>query len=186
MIPSVSVVVLNWNSGPLGAEAARSVLAQSHPKVELVVVDNGSDDDSLAKIKAVAPEAVYVQLATNRGFAAGMNAGIAANRSDFVVPLNCDATLDPDFVRSALAVHWAHPQTAIVGAKVRSADHVSGPLDLTWTMRVAFRDTDRLTTCHKADGSCPVMRRAALDQVIETFGSGPYDESYDTYGEDLD
>jgi hypothetical protein len=182
----VSVVVLNWNSGELGEAAVRSARAQSWPDVEVIVVDNASDDDSLDRIRAAHPTVTVVANDENTGFARGMNAGIAAAGGAFVLPLNCDAELHPDYVATLCRVLDEHPGAAAAGGRVASPRvGDSGPLAVTRTMRTADLPLDEPLDADKLNGACPLFRRTALDEVIERFG-GPYDETYDMYGEDVD
>ena len=184
--PLVSVVVLNWNSGELGAEAVASAAAQTWPAVEIIVVDNASTDDSLDRILERHDDVTVVRNDTNLAFAQGMNSGIAVATGAFVLPLNCDATLDPDYVETLVGVLAREPRAAAAGGRVESARAgESGPIAITATMRTRALPTDRATICDKLNGATPLFRRDALDQVIEMFG-GPYDPTYDMYGEDID
>lgn len=182
-----SIVILNWNSGDLGERAVRSALAQTGAAVDVVVVDNASDDDSLAIIESAHRSSIsIVRNEHNLGFGPGMNSGIASSTGTFVLPLNCDAELDADYVATLIRVLDAEPRAAAAGGCVRS-DRVgtSGPLSITRTMRTSPLPTDASTSCAKVNGACPLFRRAALDQVTAMFG-GPYDPTYSMYGEDVD
>ncbi|MEM7142434.1 MAG: glycosyltransferase family 2 protein [Actinomycetota bacterium] len=182
----VSVVVLNWNSGDLGLAAVASVAALDHSDVETIVVDNASDDDSLDRILAAHPDVVVVRNDENLAFARGMNTGIAVATGEFVLPLNCDATLDPGYVSTLIDVLRREPRAAAAGGRVESERvGASGPIEITSTMRTHGLPVDAPTVCDKLNGACPVFRGAALDQVHGMFG-GPYDPTYDMYGEDVD
>ena len=182
----VSIVVLNWNSGELGAAAVASATAQTWPDIEVIVVDNASDDDSLERIRAAHGDVTVVANEENTGFARGMNCGIQAATGTFVLPLNCDAELDPDYVSTLMGVLHAYPDAAAAGGRVgspRVGD--SGPLAITRTMRTRNLPIDDAGAPDKLNGACPLFRMAALDQVVVRFG-GPYDDTYDMYGEDVD
>ena len=184
--PLVSVVVLNWNSGDLGAQAVASVAAQTWPEIEIIVVDNASTDDSVDRIIDEHEDLTIVRNDTNLAFARGMNSGIAVAKGRFVLPLNCDATLDPDYLETLMGVMEREPRAAAAGGRVESARAgESGPIEITATMRTRALPTDRAMVCDKLNGATPLFRRDALDQVVELFG-GPYDPTYDMYGEDVD
>ena len=184
--PIVSVVVLNWNSGDMGADAVTSVAVQTWPAVEIIVVDNASTDDSLDRIRARHDDLVVVQNDENLAFARGMNSGIAVATGRFVLPLNCDATLAPDYIETLVGVLEREPRAAAAGGLVESTRAgVSGPIEITATMRTKSLPTGTAMICDKLNGATPLFRRDALDQVIEIFG-GPYDPTYDMYGEDID
>lgn len=191
--PVASVVILNWNGGDLVVESARSVRRQG-PPVELVVVDNASSDDSLARVEeAVAPE-VVIRCPDNMGFARGMNLGFRAARSDIVILLNCDAILDPDFVTAAIDV-VADPRVGVFGGpswrprETADSEPVldAGPITLTRTMRVADLDEpDRSRAVPKTTGSALGLVRSRLAAAGLLLDGAPYDESFWTYGEDND
>ncbi len=182
----VSVVILNWNSDDMGADAVDSVAVQTWPEVEIIVVDNASTDDSLDQILARHPDVTVVRNDTNLAFARGMNSGIAVATGTYVLPLNCDATLSPTYVATLVDVLDREPRAAAAGGLVESARAgASGPIEITATMRTRSLPTDRATICDKLNGATPLFRRSALDQVIDLFG-GPYDPTYDMYGEDVD
>jgi len=97
----VSVIIVNFRTPELTAEAIRSALAQPEAQ-EIIVVDNASADDSLAKLEHEFnnnPRITILPLEHNGGFGAGNNAGVEASTSEFVFLLNSDAT----FHQGALA-----------------------------------------------------------------------------------
>ena len=181
-----SIVVLNWNGGALLADAVSSATSQTWGDVEVIVVDNASTDDSVAALLAAAPDTTVVYNTSNLGFSGGMNTGVAAATGEFVLPLNCDAQLEPDYVETLVSVLRHHPAVAGAGGRVTSGRvGVSGPLAITNTMRTRGLPADEAVRCDKVNGACPLFRGHALDQVVGLFG-GPYDGTYDTYGEDVD
>ncbi|MFB9650023.1 glycosyltransferase family 2 protein [Curtobacterium pusillum] len=92
-----AVVVVNWNRADLTARAARAVLDDGAAD-QVIVVDNGSSDDSVAVLRRDLPDATVLARATNGGFAAGANTGIRHADADVVVLLNNDAEPAPGFV----------------------------------------------------------------------------------------
>ena len=100
-----SIIVLNWNGRHLLQEslpALEAAIERSGRPHELLVVDNGSDDDSISWLKQRHPQAKLVQLARNLGFAEGNNRGVAAARHDIVVLVNNDMIVAPDFLEPLL------------------------------------------------------------------------------------
>jgi N-acetylglucosaminyl-diphospho-decaprenol L-rhamnosyltransferase len=89
---SVAVVIPSWNSAQLLPRCLDSIAAQDG-EVELLVVDNGSTDGSLALLEERGVE--HVALPTNTGFAAAVNLGVARVNSAAVLVLNADAVLEP-------------------------------------------------------------------------------------------
>ena len=97
---SVLVVIPCFNQAEYLAEAIESALAQTHP-VAVLVVDDGSTDDS-AEVARRYPVRLVQQ--ENRGVSAARNAGIAATKSDWIIPLDADDWLDPTTVEMLLGL----------------------------------------------------------------------------------
>jgi glycosyltransferase involved in cell wall biosynthesis len=87
--PLVSVVVVNYNYGRFLPQAIDSVLAQSYPEIELLVVDDGSTDDSLDVVRAYGPRVRLIRQA-NGGVSAARNHGIRQSRGALVAFLDAD------------------------------------------------------------------------------------------------
>ena len=187
----VAVVVLNWESGELGARAVGSALALDWPDVEVVVVDNASADDSMGEIERRFGDRVRaVRNEANVGFALGMAAGFEATSGEFVVSLNCDAALDPGFARALVGALRRHPDAAAAGGTVRS-ERIgdTGPIEITATMRTRRGPTAAARACDKVDGACTMFRRSALEHLVQVGVRdrlAPYDVGYAMYGEDVD
>ena len=127
---ALSVVLVTRNSADFVAAAISSLAGVAH---EVIVVDNGSEDDTVAIVKRRAPEALLFENAVNRGFGAAANQGLRASRADLVMFLNPDAELLPGAVRLLITVIEAHPQLALVGPQLIDS---SGGLQ---TSHAAFR-----------------------------------------------
>jgi GT2 family glycosyltransferase len=93
-------------------------VAQDYPAHSIVLVDNGSTDDSAARLRAGWGDAVsYVQTGSNLGVAGGYNAGIRAalaGGASYVTLCNNDVVLQPSFVRELVAVFEARPRAGVV------------------------------------------------------------------------
>ena len=98
MRPSISVVILNWNGLAHLGVCLSALRAQTYRDFETVLVDNGSRDGSADFVREHFPEVRVVALAVNRGFAGGVNAGVAASRGEFVALLNNDTQADPGWL----------------------------------------------------------------------------------------
>lgn len=94
----VSIVILNWNGLKLVSECIKSVLAQTYPEIELVVIDNASTDGSARHTKETFPQVHLIENSANLGFSKAINQGIKASSSRYVMPLNFDVVLDKNFV----------------------------------------------------------------------------------------
>ncbi len=116
----LSVVIPSYENAGLLAEclAALARAAAAHPalRIEVIVVDNGSQDGSAAVAQAAALPVRLVALARNRGFAAAVNAGLRLRRGRHVLLLNSDACVAPDVLARGVALLDAHPAIGVVGA----------------------------------------------------------------------
>lgn len=117
--PLVSVIVTCYNYGRYVAQALDSALAQRYPNVEIVVVNDGSTDDSREVLARYADRVRVIEQA-NQGAIAAYNAGFAASRGDIVVLLDADDALEPDALARVVAV-WG-PQVAKVQWELRIID----------------------------------------------------------------
>ena len=131
--PTISVVIPNWNGWHHLEECLTALRGQTYQDFEVIVVDNGSRDSSVAEVRTRFPEVRLVCLADNQGFAAGCNAGIAAARGEFVALLNNDTRVDPGWLA---AVHRASQQFEETGQAEPRYDM--------WACRVVLADRPEL------------------------------------------
>lgn len=94
--PLVTAVIPAYNAAAFVRDAVGSVLDQTHPHVEVVVVDDGSRDDTLAVARRLESTRVTVLAQPNRGASAARNAGLTAARGEYVQFLDADDLLHPD------------------------------------------------------------------------------------------
>ena len=113
---TVSVIIVNWN-GRRHLEICLPVLyAQTRPADEIIVVDNGSSDDSAAFVRAHHPEVILVETGENRGFSGGNIAGYARATGDYVVLLNNDTKPLPGFLEALIKSADARADVGVVAA----------------------------------------------------------------------
>jgi glycosyltransferase involved in cell wall biosynthesis len=114
--PSISVIIPCFNQGHYLREAVESVLRQSHPRVEVIIVNDGSTDDTPA-VAASFGSAVRYLSKQNAGLPAARNSGILAATGDFLQFLDADDYLLPDtFEKFMAAVHLAPSRDVYFGA----------------------------------------------------------------------
>lgn len=97
--PKVTCIVLNWNGWRDTVECLSALKECTYPELSVVVVDNGSSDNSVAEIKAAHPDVVLLESKTNLGFAGGNNIGIRyalAQGAEYVWLLNNDTKPDAE------------------------------------------------------------------------------------------
>jgi hypothetical protein len=186
----VAVVVPNWNGRRWLPGLVASLRAQTRPADEVVVVDNGSTDGSLAWLEEAGVRTVA--LGENTGFAAAVNRGIAATTSGAIALVNTDVELEPDWIARAVARLEREPALGSVATKmVLMAD--PGVLDDAGDVLrrdgVAEQrghgrpDGPRFTRAGSVWGACAGAAVFRRDAVIAVGG---FDERLFAYLEDVD
>jgi GT2 family glycosyltransferase len=122
MPKKVSIIVINYNGMRYVDSCLDSILKQSYQNFELIFVDNASTDGSLEHARQRFPGLVYVVNDKNRGYAGGINSGLAAAVGEYIAPLNMDTEADPDWLLNMLDFMQAHPDTGAVCPKVLIMD----------------------------------------------------------------
>ena len=191
--PLVSVVVLTCNGREHLGECLGSLLDQTWPRLEIVLVVNGSSDGSAAYVRERFGEAVRVlELEHNLGYTGGNNRGISATSGRYVCLLNDDTRVEPAWVEEMVKVIESRPRCGMVACKILSYDQ-PGIIDNVG--HVVYRDGtfrgrgrleqdrgqyDRVEEVLSPSGCAMMVRRCALDE------SGCFDEDFFIYGDDAE
>lgn len=121
LTPSVAVIILNWNGRKLLEEYLPGVVMYTPSDIaDVIVADNGSDDDSVAYLKEHFPGVRVLEFEKNIGFAAGYNRAIAETRYRYTVLLNSDVAVDNDWLTPLYRFMEANPEVAACQPKIRS------------------------------------------------------------------
>jgi glycosyltransferase involved in cell wall biosynthesis len=110
--PQVSAIIPTYNRGWVLREAIDSVLAQTYPRLELIVVDDGSSDDTPSILTAYG-EQLRTLRQPNRGVSAARNAGVAAARGELIAFLDSDDLWLPEKITAQVDYFQEHPQSWI-------------------------------------------------------------------------
>src|SRR5215467_9749990 len=102
--PLVSIVINNYNYGAFVGEAIRSALSQTYSRVEVVVVDDGSTDNSRSVLETFG-KAIVCVFKTNEGQSSAFNMGFAKSSGDIVCFLDADDLFLPHKVARVVAAH---------------------------------------------------------------------------------
>jgi len=120
--PKVSVITVNWNNFNDSAECLESLRKTTYPNFEVIVVDNGSEGDDVSLLKQRLGDSIRLIVNDkNSGFAGGCNIGIKdalARGADYVVLLNNDTVVAPDFIEGLVRVAQSDERVGIAGGKV--------------------------------------------------------------------
>lgn len=162
--PKVAVVILNWNGRDDTLQCLDSVSCIDYPNYQVIVVDNGSTDDSVVRIRERFPEVVIVETGRNLGYAGGNNVGIReaiARGAEYVLVLNNDTVVDPLVVRHLVSAGEVIGNVGMLGAKVYSHDdplriQYAGSVEDRKNARFSYRGTGQLD-----DG-------VSYEEIIET------------------
>lgn len=189
----ISVVIPNWN----GAESLKKCidsLQQQSLQPHIILVDNGSIDDSIKLVETTYPDVEIVRHDHNRGYAGGVNAGfrLALERNqDYVAPFNNDATADRDWLKHLATFLDRNPEYGIAACKLLSHDgsHLdsSGEAYTVWGLPYprgrGESDTaayDNQPEIFAASGGASLYRVSMLKET------GLLDEDFFAYYEDVD
>ena len=192
--PLVYAVTVNWNCPDDTLECLQTLAAQSYPSLGLLVVDNGSTDDSVKRIRAEFPKAELLASQANQGFAAGANLGLRwAFRAgaDLVFLVNNDTLVDPEAVE-ALAAH-ARAGVGILAPLIYYAEEPAriwsaGGKRRHWTLEIHGDDRGQMDTGQWREpvardfvtGCGMLLTRELVERV------GIFDEQFFMYYEDSD
>lgn len=166
-VPRVSVVMPVYNVEAYVAEAIDSVLAQTMPDFELIVVDDGGQDGSMDVVRGYADPRIRVISQANRGLAGARNTGIAAARASIVAFLDSDDRWLPE----KLALHTIHldcnSDIGVSFSPSQIIDDTGAVTRLRMRPRLqAITPRDIFRRNPVGNGSAPVIRRSALDTVL--------------------
>ena len=114
----VSVILVTWNSAQYLRRCLDALRQQTHGAIELIAIDNASADDSIAFVEPHAT--TLIRNDTNRGFSAAVNQGIAIARGEFVLLLNPDCFLAPDYIEHLIAAMNAPDVGSATGMLMRA------------------------------------------------------------------
>lgn len=193
MKPKICVIIPNWNGKDVILHALRSLQHQTLPH-HVIVVDNGSEDDSVETIKRRFPRVEIIALAKNHGFTGGVNIGIRKALKDkfsFIALLNNDAVVDRHWLKTLVRVLKERPDVMIATGKLLRNDHKhfdscgefirqSGmpfPRGRDETDRGQF---DQAGYVFAASGGASLYRSLLFQEI------GLFDEDFFAYFEDVD
>jgi GT2 family glycosyltransferase len=116
--PLVSVTIVTYNSARYLDECLKSVFSQEYWPLEVVLVDNASSDETRELLSDYEGLARVISNGRNTGFAAGQNQAIAVARGDWVLALNPDVRLEPEFISRLVEAGQSDPNVGTVCGKL--------------------------------------------------------------------
>jgi GT2 family glycosyltransferase len=198
--PSVLLSIVTWNSAASIEACLRSVLAQSYRDFAVWVIDNASADDTCARVQALAAQDARLQLhrlPTNTGFCGGHNYALDRTTHPYVLLVNPDVELAPDYLARALTAMARDARIGTVcGLLLQSADadpriDSAGMVALPggrYTLRLHGQPLSSTPVqsgwVDGADGALPLFRRRFIDD-LRVEGQF-FDERFFAHKEDWD
>jgi|GEM_PF-264509 len=187
----LSVIIPTWDGWDLLRSCLAALDAQERRADEVVVVDNGSTDGTPERLREAFPQVAVVALATNAGFAAAVNRGVARSSGDAVVLLNNDTVPEPGWLAALEQVALAHPAAAFVtskmldpsGTRIDTAGDVIDTAGMPRQRGHGEPDDGRYDVVEEVLSGCggaTLYRRAILERL------GGFDERFFAYYEDAD
>lgn len=197
--PDLSIIIVSWNTADALAACLHSLKAAppSGLVFETIVVDNASNDESVARLRAHHRDVRLIESGRNLGFAGGNNLGLQASRGRYGVLLNSDTVVAPGALETLVEFLESHPSAAACGPRLLRPDGSSQPFAFgadpspAYLLRRGFKrlllqeplhdwEASTTQTVDWVAGTCLVARRAAWEQI------GLLDEAFFMYFEDND
>ncbi len=188
----ISVVIPNWNGKHHLELCLPTLQRQTMRDFEIIVVDNGSHDGSVAFLREQFPKTRLISLPENRGFSAAVNAGIKAASGDLIALLNNDTEADACWLEELQAAADMHPGISCFASRVLcvpdrglvdSAGDGYNLCGTAWNFGKGKPDGpffDQPRAVFGASGAASFYRRAFFDEI------GLFDEDFFAYYEDVD
>jgi GT2 family glycosyltransferase len=190
---TIDVVIVNYNAGRMLARVVAALHAQTFRDFRVVIVDNGSSDDSLEDLPDGPTRVEVVRAGRNLGFTGGNNLAIRHYVSaEWLALLNPDAFPHADWLERLLAAARAHPEFSFFGSRLLDAEnpavldgtgdvyHVCG---LFWRDGHGCPDSPSFGRSHEVFSVCAA---AALYRTRDVVAAGAFDDDFFCYGEDVD
>jgi GT2 family glycosyltransferase len=190
--PLLSIIVPHYNGAHHLVTCFKALRRQSYSCLEIILVDNGSTDDSVGLVRREFPEIKVIELGQNLGLTGAINRGITLAQGQLIVPLNNDTEVTPDWALALVEAADTHPEAGIIACKM-----------------LLFSERDRLHSAGDGFGidGIPINRgvwqkdEGQFDQEVYIFGGcggavayrremlediGLFDEDLFMYLEDVD
>jgi hypothetical protein len=188
--PLISVVVVNYNGKKFLSDCLNSIFCQTYLPFEVILVDNASHDGSVEYVRQNFPDVKMVTQSTNLGFAGGTNAGIRQANGEFILTLNNDTIVTPDFIDELAKPMVSDPLVGMCASKMIFPD---GRINSTaicisrsgaaWDRGLGEPDRGQYDVEKEVFGPCAgaaLYRHTMFDEI------GLFDEDFFLYMEDVD
>lgn len=192
--PKISIVSVNFRQAAVTADMLESLRQATYPNIEVILVDNGAVDDNKELFLQKYASVKLITSRENLGFAGGTNLGIRHSTGDYILLLNNDTIVPPDFLESMVELMQKNDKIGIISPKIlyydapKKIQYAGIPYIHAITGRGVVNgngveDEGQFDYCEETsltNGACMLVRREVFDQV------GLLSELYFMYYEELD
>lgn len=191
--PLISIIIPNWNGKRFLKGCLDSLKSQTFKDFKVIIVDNNSHDDSASFVKENYPDVKIIELASNRGFAGGVNEGIKAAKGSLIFLLNNDTVVDEYCLQALYSAARENPDTGFFATKmifygsnppvINAAGDALGIDGAARNIGYKEVDTGQYDVEREVFGACAgaaLYRREIFDEI------GLFDEDFYIILEDVD
>jgi GT2 family glycosyltransferase len=188
--PLISVIIVNYNGRKFLPDCLTSIFQQTYFPLEVIMVDNASNDGSVEYVQQNFPDVKLFIQSTNLGFAGGTNAGIRKSAGDFILTLNNDTIIFPHFIDELIKPMVSDTSVGMCASKMVFPD---GRINSTaicisrsgaaWDRGLGEVDHGQYEVAEEVFGPCAgaaLYRSTMLEKI------GLFDEDFFLYMEDVD
>lgn len=188
----VSVIIVNYNGKVYLDDCITSLMEQTYPAIEIIFVDNGSNDDSIDHVKKKFPFVKVIDNKENLGFAKGVNIGINYARGEFIATLNNDTKVVPGWVEELVVAINSDKNVGMCASKmlfmkypelINSTGICISRSGACWDRGMFECDKGQYDIITEVFGPCA---GAALYRKNMLEGIGLFDDDFYAYMEDAD
>jgi len=188
-LPFCSVIILNYNGKKFLKDCFIALKGVDYPKdrMEVIMVDNGSTDDSIRYVKRSFPWVKTLKLDQNYGFSKGNNSGLDVAKGDYIIFLNNDTAVEKDWLMELVKVAKSDKSIGICGSKIKNFSGKKlktiageGYLSMLGVPKFVI-GTEHAKSCFYVSGCSLLIKKPVLRKLEYCF-----DERYFAYFEDID
>ncbi len=198
MLKLVSINIVNWNGLPFLAGCLESLKKQTYANIEINIIDNHSGDGSAEWLEKGYPDFKLIRNQQNEGFSRAHNQAIRISCGDYILPLNFDIILSPQFVEEMVKAIEYSPEIGVVSGCLYAVGNgvQKNIIDSTGIVMKGMFPADRgrnqvdseqygnMEYVFGASGAAPLLRRQMLEEIA--LDGEYFDEDYYIYVEDVD
>lgn len=190
--PKLSVVIPTWNGLELLKVCLPSLIKQTFKDFEVIIIDNGSGDDSVKYIQKNFPSFKIIKLPKNIGFAGAVNKGIKKALGKYIILLNNDTEVDKNCLKYLIEAADKHSGVGMVAAKIKNfyqrniIDNAGDEIDVvghSFTRGIGKKDNQKFNLpgyIFLVTGGGSLFKKEVFNKI------GLFDEDYFLYMEDID